>query len=674
MREKIFISYSHADYIIANAISKFLMHRGYNAWIDTDKIKIKHVWTDDVDNAIKEADYVFGILSSDSVKRPEVLRELSMAIETKPDKFLPIVIGRIHDSWFVNSKSNHVKNVKEVLRKYQHVEFNGRGDITENNMRTILDFLALGRSSLKSNEFNNQDDYIAVNGMPELMIDSKNGKQFYRVYSDDLSLVTGYPFALDNQWIPELIYRNKRYWLSFEKDGFASTEIKGIISNEQNKCLISALINMRQIVINNSAILNTTAIQNSYVNPENKKYFIKLLKNGSIVVFLYGANEMTPFVYTNPKYETTRKSIDAWNEICAEVPVYCIMENWSNALDQHSIDFVKFCCTIADNIEDNVIISECFGFDMVKQQQFFSVLKDIAVQGFIKTRMTGTNIYTSIKGLSRSYFYQNFIVREKDGDNDQPTLNCLFDKDKPFHVELKRMVDTFYNSIFVNYFKCYAMLPVNMPPELTFLSSYYLDHPQQSLSVEELEYAITEFVVYQDVLSKIKDLGQEVFLDNWTLEMVCLLREQESWIDYVSALESTIKRSATWQVDFSGLNHLVGKFIQAIKSVSTNISIKKHECCFEACYSFMISVGSSVCSVVVGESLRRFKKQTGIYKSNQNPVQIKFQLGDATNNSTEDMIFYPILLFDGMTDFKDGDTYFERFVQYLREKEFKEMI
>ena len=210
MREKIFISYSHADYIIANAISKFLMHRGYNAWIDTDKIKIKHVWTDDVDNAIKEADYVFGILSSDSVKRPEVLRELSMAIETKPDKFLPIVIGRIHDSWFVNSKSNHVKNVKEFLRKYQHVEFNGRGDITENNMRTILDFLALGRSSLKSNEFNNQDDYIAVNGMPELMIDSKNGKQFYRVYSDDLSLVTGYPFALDNQWIPELIYRNKR--------------------------------------------------------------------------------------------------------------------------------------------------------------------------------------------------------------------------------------------------------------------------------------------------------------------------------------------------------------------------------------------------------------------------------------------------------------------------------
>ena len=88
----------------------------------------------------------------------------------------------------------------------------------------------------------------------------------------------------------------------------------------------------------------------------------------------------------------------------------------------------------------------------------------------------------------------------------------------------------------------------------------------------------------------------------------------------------------------------------------------------------MISVGSSVCSVVVGESLRRFKKQTGIYKSNQNPVQIKFQLGDATNNSTEDMIFYPILLFDGMTDFKDGDTYFEGFVQYLREKEFKEMI
>ena len=259
MGEKIFISYSHADYIIANAISKYLTHRGYNVWIDTDRIKIKHAWADDIDNAIKDADYVFGILSSDSVKRTEVLRELSITIEIDSNKLLPIVIGRIHDSWFVNSNSDTVKKIKEFLRKYQHVEFNGRGDITEDKMSNILDFLSFGRSSLKSNAFGCHTDYIAVNGDPELMIDSKNSKQFYKVYSDDLSLVTGYPFALDNQWIPEVIYRNKQYWLSFEKDGFAASEIKDIIFKEQRKCFISALINMRQILINNSAILNTAA-------------------------------------------------------------------------------------------------------------------------------------------------------------------------------------------------------------------------------------------------------------------------------------------------------------------------------------------------------------------------------------------------------------------------------
>ena len=174
LKKKVFISYSHADYIIATAISKYLTHRGYNVWIDTKNILLKDLWATDIDNAIKDADYVLGILSSDSVKRPEVLRELSLTIETNPDKFLPIVIGRIHDSWFVNSESSSVKKVKDFLQKYHHIEFNGRGDVTENNMRTLLEFLSSGPTGLKGYEFSNHDDYIAANGIPVQLIDYKN--------------------------------------------------------------------------------------------------------------------------------------------------------------------------------------------------------------------------------------------------------------------------------------------------------------------------------------------------------------------------------------------------------------------------------------------------------------------------------------------------------------------
>lgn len=144
--KKIFISYSHSDYIFANAICKFLKRRGYSTWIDSDDIKIKDSWADDINNAIKNSDYVIGILSSDSVKRSEVIRELAMAIDMSGDKILPIVIGKIHDSWFVNSKDMAVKKVKEHINTYQHIEFNGRGDITEDKMKLILDFLSNGVS------------------------------------------------------------------------------------------------------------------------------------------------------------------------------------------------------------------------------------------------------------------------------------------------------------------------------------------------------------------------------------------------------------------------------------------------------------------------------------------------------------------------------------------------
>lgn len=66
--KKIFISYSHSDYIFANAICRFLKRRGYSPWIDRDEIRIKDSWADDINNAIREADLVLGILSSDSVK------------------------------------------------------------------------------------------------------------------------------------------------------------------------------------------------------------------------------------------------------------------------------------------------------------------------------------------------------------------------------------------------------------------------------------------------------------------------------------------------------------------------------------------------------------------------------------------------------------------------------
>ena len=103
--KKIFISYSHKDHIFANAIARFLIRRGYQVWIDSKQLQVGANWSEDIDEAVKQADYVFGILSADSVRRPEVIRELCIALNQKKEQFLVITIGRIHHSWFFNSRS-----------------------------------------------------------------------------------------------------------------------------------------------------------------------------------------------------------------------------------------------------------------------------------------------------------------------------------------------------------------------------------------------------------------------------------------------------------------------------------------------------------------------------------------------------------------------------------------
>lgn len=673
MNKKIFISYSHADSRFARAIARYLQRRKYLVWIDAEQIKIGEDWSQDIDEAIEQSDFIFCILTKDSVRRREVIREAEIGLKKNPKKLLFLTIGRIHESWFVNKTDTGVKNLIKHLQTYQHVEFNGHGDVTEERMVLIDEFLSRGYSNnVTSNQpIIEKDEYIAINGVPQPIIDSVNGQLFYKVQPYDLSVATGYPFALDNQWIPEIIYQEEKCWYEFEKNGFASIELQEIIQQEQENNFIISLIHMRQLIINKSALLNTVALRNFYMSEKSRLSFVNFLRNGTIIIFLYGEGEMTPFVHKLPKYETEKESIEQWNALCKAHPVYCIRENWSNAIDQHSIDFVKFCCTIADDIEDNTILSESFGMDLPTRIQFFSTLKEIAIQGFIRARMSGTNVFSNMKGLSRSYFYRNFIVREESANSPKPTLNCLFDRDKPFHLELKRMVDFFYNSLFTNYFNCWPLIPVNIPSNLTFLSQSYLKHYENNVDVEELEYALSEFMSYQKVLSAYGQLGAEIFLNKWDLKKVETLRNEENWLDYINSFENIVRRSHSWQIDFSELNYMVEKFAQMLQPFHLSCGEEKMP---EPCYSFRVMVGSSVIDMVISDKWKKYKDVQGTYKTNRNPIQVSFQLGDITNKLIQNTIFYPICIFRGITIYDQGRDFHDKLERFLVENNFIKML
>ena len=82
------------------------------------------------------------------------------------------------------------------------------------------------------------------------------------------------------------------------------------------KNLYLALMHTRQIILNRASILNSKSLQKLYFAHEYKEReqtaFAQLLKNGSIIVFLYGDHELTPYVDELPEYSTMRHAVDEY--------------------------------------------------------------------------------------------------------------------------------------------------------------------------------------------------------------------------------------------------------------------------------------------------------------------------------------------------------------------------
>ena len=107
MSQKIFISYSHQDSICAQGIARFLLRQNYDVWIDVDRIVSGQNWAENINEALKMANTVIAIISKNSVRRPEVLRETSEALsrseKEKDFRVIYVVIGNVHPSWFVSN-------------------------------------------------------------------------------------------------------------------------------------------------------------------------------------------------------------------------------------------------------------------------------------------------------------------------------------------------------------------------------------------------------------------------------------------------------------------------------------------------------------------------------------------------------------------------------------------
>ncbi len=667
MAEKVFISYSHQDSPCAHGIARYLARHGCDVWIDSQNLALGDRWASDIETALKQADVLVAVLSSSSLRRDEVLKEIGTGLSrmeeegTENFRVFFVVIGQIHPSWFKGGKS--VEAIKKHLTQYQYIGLSAYGELTIDAMKKLL--TAIRRKGIEEEmtlmENSEGNGFINQNSLPEKAFDNIGDSIYYRVYAADLAPSAVYPFAMDNQWLPEVFYdENSNLYARFEKEGFTSKTVMEYITEFKKRNFTLSFFQFKQIVIKLNTILYDPYFQKLLKNGgDDKKAFVSLLSNGSIVVLL-GGNQMTPFIHKKSGNEATDETIDLWNALCEKTAIYCIRENWSLPEDMHSVDFLRFCANLAMDHDSNVLLAEALRLDEDRLNAFLVTLKTISMQAFCQTHMNGTQAQDKVDDYSRSLFYQNYIVKRSSEEDENPVYMCLFDPGKPFHHELKRLIDIYYNSIFCNTLQCNALLPDDIRPENFCLHSLYLKTGEKEVSIEELQYAFSEFFGNCEILDEIEAIGNNLYLENWDLKRIVRLRNREAWYEYVELLELINRRSNFWKVDFSEIELLLQRFLKCFEQKGNEASVK------DIAFSFRVLVGSKVLDIVKTSKIAKVKEYGGSFGDpGKIALKVLFTIGDLTREDRKETIFLPIALFSGRIDTSDGNGFFNNLKEFL---------
>ena len=668
MAEKVFISYSHQDGSCAHGIARYLARHGCDVWIDSKNLSLGDAWASDIEVALRSADVVVAILSSSSLRRPEVLKEINISLKRMAEEGMEkcrvffVVVGQLPPSWFKDEES--VKAIKEYLLHYQYIELSAYGEVTIESMKSLLSAIrgkGIEEGNLVLSSETMDEGFINQNSQPEKTFDNLGNNIYYKVYAADLAPSCIYPFALDNQWLPEIFYdSSSQLHIDFEKDGFSAASVQEYIKSFKKRNFDFSFFHYKQVVIKLNTFLYEPYFTELIINEsEDLEAFKKLLANGSIVVLL-NDSQTTPFIHHYSQYSPYKEIYEAWNKLCSEVSVYCIRENWATASDLHSKAFLRFCSNLAMDHENNILLAQAMRVDESRLNNFLVTLKTISMQSFCQTHMNGTQAQDKVDDYSRTVFYKNYVVKGADAEGRDPVFKCLYDQGKPFHHELKRLIDIYYNSIFPNTLQCDALLPDDVAPENYYLHTLYLDMGQKEVSIEELEYAFSEFFSNCEILDEIEAIGSNIYLDRWDLAKINEIRNKEAWYEYVELLEMMNRRSNSWKVDFNEIELLLQRFLRCFDKQDDKADIN------DLAYSFRIMVGSKVLDMVKTTRVAKVKEYGGSFADpGRIPLKVMFTIGDLTAPNKKELIFLPVVLFSGRIDNSDGNGFFNSLKEFV---------
>jgi len=89
---KVFISYSHKDSKVADALYRMLSKQGWDVWSDR-KLKVGDDWQEEIEQALRESDYFIFVLTPNSIESQSTNFEMGVALSRQDESYvIPVLL------------------------------------------------------------------------------------------------------------------------------------------------------------------------------------------------------------------------------------------------------------------------------------------------------------------------------------------------------------------------------------------------------------------------------------------------------------------------------------------------------------------------------------------------------------------------------------------------------
>lgn len=663
MEKFIFVSYSHQDMLKVESIIRSLRRHCFHVWYDENGKAISPTtnWDDFINGKIKDATQCIYFMSRDSISRPQVIRELKLMLELKKEIFTimleEVPFSRIQDNllkdYFSKKQVMKVRSYGGVNREFIFALMKQLSLDCRDKTAPTLDLSNVTIHTTTSIG-NFSSAYIYEDGNPIESYYTKNDQTavYYKLTIGDTSPSAVFPCSTDNQWYPCEFYISSR---NRHKEKYAALK-QQIQRNE----IMSALLHYQQILLNRAFVLNASFLNSCYWK-ESDKYdsdeaqaFAELISNGSICIYLMHENDPTEF----GEYDIRSHIKEAWIEFCRSARLHCVKLDWNPEVNRSECThrlytpFYEFCVTLCD---DPLRITSLMDALDIPREKYDAFLKRL-IQVRNKVIKNGFS-YT------RNQFYIDFVTCKGTKVSDS-----IFDRRKPFAIELKKIIDLKYNCNFADACQCLLKEPNDSLQRISLMeNTVRMAMYQNEMKFEDLSFAISEFSI-KFSSSRVK-LPK---LENFTFVMINDLRKNNSaWSEYIALLDIMSRRANQWMVDFNLMENALKSFDEIVTSFRKYID---SENCIEAdsAISIIYQIDNQRITTVYN-----YTKGVRYFESNQkktsvglSPIRIYFCYGDALDPNIHDSISSEILFYQGVTDISALE-FSNKLTNYLKQENFE---